>query len=485
MPGSYVTNSIVFEAACNQAVDSSLRPIRRRVINRLRDRLRSDPEVASLFAAVWTITQTQADEPPTPAALMESRFVELIASDPQWKTQVLDAVVEERRWSDLWSKVQTPFFDRVASLLEKLTSPDHPVAKRTTAALASFAAALLTIWLPVGITGRPDIYEKLLGPLAKIFQSKNQTTIERKIEDAQVRLKVLVDPKDLSVSFKPIVTPDAFHMKLHPVLDAPLKITPQFQYSHESTGNSTTSATKLTGLKLQLIPAIDLASFPKGLWDPQAGLKVSVNQLDAPSQAPSASENSATQEGIPVKGPGVPSSGRPLDKIEAKLGALNKNLENIGGDFQASKADPQSTLATMQQRQNAIHSIANNQGRTTVIDLTPNSVRSVVLQWFGDDEKPQFCTLTLEVGAVDADNVDLSLTNQQCSPNASLVDKEKIPYPLSFGPADDPQQVGPWSLSVDSTHRHWVFRHAARLRFTWQPASSNSSSAVQSAQKLP
>jgi hypothetical protein len=145
MPETFDLSSMAFHAACNQAVDASIRPIRRRVLRRLAERFRFDGRLLRLLSD----TQSQADNeiPAHPVVswrgkLVENRFIELIASDPQWKTIVLDAVVQERRWSDIWSRGYEIFLDRLVSLLEKLISPDHPTARLTTRTLTSGAAIL-------------------------------------------------------------------------------------------------------------------------------------------------------------------------------------------------------------------------------------------------------------------------------------------------------------------------------------------------------
>src|SRR6266404_530443 len=499
------SHSIVFQAACSEAIDASMRPIRHRVIYRLARRFhvhdadKYNPKVASelneLFAATWGQARDEMASPPSiPVSerLVESRFVELIARDPQWRTLVLEEVVQERRWSDLWSRGYEFFFDRLRSLFEKLVSPHHPAARRTTGALTSFAAVLLAIWAPTKIPGNSRFYENTLQPLLKPFQSKYEIPVEltpKAQGDAVFHLKVIADDKDLIASIKPIVKPDQLSMTLHPTLSAPLRITPQIQYPSEGLGNPAAPATKPQGLPVHLIPAIDLPLLPKGLWDPNSGLTVSVTELDSPAKPQSTSEGAsisdrpATPKGAFLKeslAPDMP--GRPLDKIEADLGALNKSLETLGGDFQASKTDPQSNLATLQQSQNSIHSIATNQGRTMVINASPNSVHSVMLQWFGEDKKPAFCAMSFDVGNVSKENVDLSFTKEVCSSNTSLVDQ--LPRKLVLGPSA-PQQLGPWMLSVDETRRHRLFQHAAILRFTWQAASPSKTLSTQVTQKLP
>jgi hypothetical protein len=165
--------SIVFHAACNEAVEAAMRPLRQRVLNRLAHRCRADSQVSKLFSDTWG--QAENDIPNSPESsgrekVVGRRFIDLIASDPRWKTVVLSAVVQERRWSDLWSRGYEAFSDRLLSLLEKLNSPDHTAARLTTGALTSIAAFMLAAWLPVKVSGKPNLYEQVLRPLLKPFQ---------------------------------------------------------------------------------------------------------------------------------------------------------------------------------------------------------------------------------------------------------------------------------------------------------------------------
>jgi hypothetical protein len=487
--------SIIFQAACNEAVEASMRPIRHHVLNRLANRCNDDSQLSKLLSDTWDQAQNEIPNLPLSSwrdKLIGNKFVNLIANDPQWKTAVLTAVVQERRWSDLWSRGYELFSERVFSLVEKLNSPNHPTARITTGALTSFAAVLLAIWIPPKITRNPDFYEETLRPLLKPFQSKYEVPLELKPKTDGVvlfHLKAVIDDKDLTATIKPVVKSNDLFMTFHPTLDASLKITPQIEYPSESFGNPTARNAKSQALTVRLVPAVDFPSLPKGLWDPKVGLRVSVTELDAPTKSatapgePSNSNKPATGQGALLKDVSeADRPSRPLDMIESDLGTLNKSLETLGGDFQASKSDPKSNLAALEQDQNSIHSIADNHGRTTVIEATPNSVHSVVLQWVGEDTKPQFCTLTLQLGNIGADKLDLSVTKQQCSSNVSLVGQ--IPHALSPGPSE-PQQLGPWILSVDETHRRRIFQHAATLRFTWQPTAKSETLTTQARQKSP
>ena len=431
MPELLDTCSIVFQAACNEAVDSSLRPIRQRVLNKLADLCRSDVQVSRLVATTWGDAESGvsiAAQTPLNENIVEDKFIELIARNPRWRTVVLNAIVQERRWSDLWSRGHRVFSDRLLSFFEKLISPNHPVTMLTAGVLASAVAVLLAAKHVVSVDLKPRVES-----------------------ESELHLKVALDDKDLVASIRPIIDPNDLDLTFHPATDATLRITPQIQYPSDPFEKGNGPRAKSQGLGIRLIPTADLAGLPKSLWDPKSGLRVSVTQLDAPTDGTATVEPTSSKAGIEMK-----HLSRPLDKIET-------DLEAISGDFQA-----QSTIEA-------------NHGRATVVDATPNSVHSVELQWVGDDTKLQFCNLTLQVGNISADKVDLSVTKQQCSPDISLVGRPPQQIPLGSGVT---QQLGPWILSVDEMRRRRVFQHAATLRFTWQPTNKVSKPGIQVTQKL-
>jgi hypothetical protein len=469
--------SIVFQAACNESVEPSMRPIRQRVVNRLADRCRSDVQVSRLFSVTWDEAENDVpnlSEVPLREKLVANKFINLIAVDPRWKTLVLNAIIQERRWSDLWSRGYGLFSDRLLSFFEKLNSPNHPATRLTIGALTSLAAVLLAVWIPPKVARNPDFYDIVLRPILKPFQSNYEVPIDLKTRvhgEGEVHLKVVVDDDGLSASIRPKISPNDLNVTFHPATDAPVRFTPQIQYPADTFEKANAWGAKPQGLGIRLIPTVDLSVLPKDLWDPKSGLKVSVTQLDAPVDKLATTEPTSSKAGNERERPS-----RPLDRIEA-------DLETLSSDFQASKSDPQSTLVALQRNQNSIHNIVANRERTTILEATPSSVHSVVLQWVGDDAKPQSCTFALQVGSISADKLSLSITKEQCSSNISLVG-QMLPRSINLGPGE-PQQLSQWILSVDEMHRHWIFQHAATLRFTWQPAFKSSGPGTQMTQKLP
>jgi hypothetical protein len=105
-----------------------------------------------------------------------------------------------------------------------------------------------------------------------------------------------------------------------------------------------------------------------------------------------------------------------------------------------------------------------------------------VLQWFETAKDPGSCTLTFTVGDVNVDNFALSAISQTCTTKTLLADTLPPTIPLS---PDKPYTLGHWTLSVDETHRRWIFSHSATLRFSWQPAPVSNTSTAQIASTSP
>jgi hypothetical protein len=492
--------SISFRAACNEAVDQSMRPIRSRVIWRLARRFHSDDtdkhlptksiELQKLFAAISEQAKNElsASLPPWPDVeqrekIAESRFIQLIGTNPLWRMLVLDAVVQERRWSDLWKRSFQFAYDRFVSLLQKLMSPQHPVARGTTSVLAIIVTTALPILLVPRIVKNKNLYADLFDPVRRVFETKSTVSVTAN-SDLLLHVRTVVDDANLTAVITPIAKPVDLSMTFRPTIDASLKITPGIQYPPVSSGDSVKSAGKQQGLAVHFIPTADLPNFSKSLSDPGSVIKVSVQEL---AVAPVSDSKPAKLPTVPTPAPKETNSPitsvRPLDKIDEELVALNTTLSTLGSEFQASSGHPESSLAALQQGQNLIHSTAANQGRAIVIEAKPNSVHSVVLQWFEAAKDPGSCTLTFAVNDVNSDHLTLSGISQKCTTNTLLTDT--LPPDISLGPGK-PYTLGHWTLSVDETRRRWIFSHSATLRFSWQPASvGNTTAQVPSASPQP
>lgn len=448
-----------FEAACNAAVESSMRPVKKRVLNRLKRLCVDDSHVSKLLCQAWGQTDSEVSkqpELPWRDRLVENRLVELLANDPQWKDLLLNAVIQERRWSDLWTHGYEMFSDRLLSFLEKLVSPHHPAARLTTGLVTSIVAILAAAWVPHAI-GTPDLYQKMLGPLLKPLQITYVVPIDLKPRvdnEVLLHVKMLVDNDNLTASLTPVIKPGDLKLTVHPGTDAPVRIIPQIQYPVESSGKNGSAETRTAGLAVNLFPSLQLSALPEGLWTPKTGFKVSVTELAVSAQGEETSKGTSHKEE-----PELSRSTRPLDRI-------GSDLEALGSDFQSAKSDPQSNLAGLQQSQNTIHAVTANHGRTAVLAATSGSVHSLVLQWLSEDNLPKACALTFRFEDITGDRLRFSVTNQVCSPNTSLVDK--LNQEISVGPGE-PKALGSWILSVDEIRRRWIFQHSATLRFTWQP----------------
>src|SRR5216683_881771 len=103
-----------FRAACNQAIESSVRPIKRRVIRQIVD----SSDARRLFQRTW---ETAGPE----------HFFQALSKDPSWHTVVNEELHDERAWSDLrdWEWFKKQSFEWIKSFLQKLVHRDHPVSR--------------------------------------------------------------------------------------------------------------------------------------------------------------------------------------------------------------------------------------------------------------------------------------------------------------------------------------------------------------------
>src|SRR5690348_3732725 len=87
-----------FRAACNEVVDSSLRPIKRHVIVRLSN----SPEAENVFEEAWNSISSSLPFGVT-GEPRPSVFFQALTALPTWRTLVIEEVAAEQRWSDLVS----------------------------------------------------------------------------------------------------------------------------------------------------------------------------------------------------------------------------------------------------------------------------------------------------------------------------------------------------------------------------------------------
>jgi hypothetical protein len=192
-----------FRASCNLAVESSLRPINRRVIQKIAD----SPEARELFRNTWKNASP-------------GRFFQVLSADPSWHTVVNEELHSERAWGDLfdlkWFKEQ--FREWLKSFVRKLVGSEHPVTRMTTSLVVALSALFGINQIP-GIKGRIALpVQPMVSIDAKAsttdFKLPVRVTLEPKSEDLQVkfdlsanvpptRLQFLNDQKtEVPLSFK-------------------------------------------------------------------------------------------------------------------------------------------------------------------------------------------------------------------------------------------------------------------------------------------
>lgn len=138
--------NIYFRSACNEAIDSDRRPVKKRVIARL----------TSLDETYQILTGVAAKLSQSKAILTDEDFFAGLLADARWKTLVQEAVVGERKWLDLFTGesrdivngVKVKFKDKVVDWLfacmEKFFNrQEHPTATIITTAVILFTMPLV------------------------------------------------------------------------------------------------------------------------------------------------------------------------------------------------------------------------------------------------------------------------------------------------------------------------------------------------------
>jgi hypothetical protein len=126
---SFTAQSLEFRAAANASVPPEKRPIRSRVLSRLRD---SADFTRSFVPLLKDCMKAGLEDEAILAA-----FSTALAADPRFQTLVLEAIEQDRKWGDLFQKGFHSWLDRIHSVVEKLFDTSHPVSRLTASVLLS------------------------------------------------------------------------------------------------------------------------------------------------------------------------------------------------------------------------------------------------------------------------------------------------------------------------------------------------------------
>lgn len=152
------SDNLAFRAACNAVADPDLRPLKKRVI----ERLCQDREAKALFRGLWQDVGNDQNGQQVEA------FFRILANNSAWQTLVNEAVGREKSWLDLLRSkyfITDPakFLDWFVAFAEKLWDKHHPAARTAT----SIALSLSTLFI-VHHYERP-VYDELTLPIRAIF----------------------------------------------------------------------------------------------------------------------------------------------------------------------------------------------------------------------------------------------------------------------------------------------------------------------------
>jgi hypothetical protein len=451
--GKYcVWDSPVFRAACNEAVEPSMRPVRGRALCRLAGLFPQayhegspvQKELWKMFNDLW-----QRALGDTPRGAREVSFARLLSEDMRWKNTVLDVVVRERSWIGLLNLLPPV----VAGIFEKLRLPEHSVARRTVSGLVGLSLAISALQLPL-------IKHWVQGAVSVVFQPIQVQPVEVRLKAPEpfphIPVTLLApDSTGSGSAVKARLDPDELKLKLKLALEptkADLEINPFIQYSSNKFGGTGSTSSPQFGVPVHFVPDGDIYLISKQSSDAKSSIpEISVRELRSPKEN---GETAPSKDGSPP-----PPELRPLDQIGGDLNSLTSQLQT---------SDLKFGLALLQQSHNQIESASLNQAQTEVQEVQANSTYSIVLQWVTEQGELKSCILALKIKTVTGSEVSLaSPIDEKCSPGGTAL---HIPTDLSTLGAGSTTPLDPWLLSVDGIRQRWLFQHVARLRFTWQPA---------------
>jgi hypothetical protein len=158
------SDSLEIRAAANASVSEEKRPIKKRVLRRVVSSAEFKRTSASIIASMVgqlggpATTEGTADVllPKAVERFQDSEqlsedFFERLSKDREFSTLILEAVERERRWADLLQKDFKSFRDWLQSLLEKFSSPNHPVSRTVSAVLLSGISLGITYKVAVSL----------------------------------------------------------------------------------------------------------------------------------------------------------------------------------------------------------------------------------------------------------------------------------------------------------------------------------------------
>jgi hypothetical protein len=404
-------DSIEFRAVANGAVEPSKRPIRSRVLGRIRSSETFEQIFASIFVAsaaraLGLVKSSSSDvlkefsHPGEKGRLeletVRSGILELLSQDMRFSTLVLEAIEEDKRWHDLVDGYFKSGKDRVRAFFEKVSSKDHPVSRTVVAVVLSGSSLLASYNIALKIA--PGL-------------TKDHLAIHIPIIAEPAEAKVTVDlgvngpTKPIPVNVAP---PDPVDLTFHPT--SPIRV--DFVSSSSAPG----------------VP-------PKG------GVV-----------APGTAKETGEPDAIPVNVVAVPKS---IDNFTAETKAYRAEVDSL-----KARLDGMDSLAQ------AVNAQLSNFQAGTSITVAENESGTVYLQWFDEKLQPNSCELQTTVDKVGNTTSSVRFVPQHCSATFQPPDPSQAAKPVQLEVNQPKKLLGlPFHVTAAVVERRWLGRSQIEFRF--------------------
>ncbi len=419
-------NSIEFNAAANTAADSSSRPIRSRVLRRVRESKTIEGILLSIVIAsaarelnlekqraseVLTHLKTAIEKDAGIETALATGIFGLLAEDRRFSTLLLEEIEQDKKWGDLFEEDFTSWKDRLKAFFEKMFDKHHPIT-RTAAALVVSGASVVAS------------YNIALQVLPKVVTDKFTVEIPFKPMAMEaripVRLDVQGDPQTVSIRVEP---PDPIDLKFTPTGPVKMNVVPSVIYTDAGEGKGTDSRTKTAENGLPVLVPLP----PLKLMEP-----------------------------VPVVVLGVP---KPVEEFAAQTGQYWKEVESL-----------KTRLIYIDTLTQAVNQQLANYQATTSITVAEKETGSVLLQWLNEQLLPTSCELQAHVDKVGKPGSSVYFTPSHCSASFQPPDNAQLALPVQLEINQPKKVVGlPFHVMATAVERHLFGRPQIQLRF--QPDS--------------
>jgi hypothetical protein len=418
---SLTEDSIEFRAAANGAVEPSKRPIRSRVLGRIRDSETFEHIFASIVAAsaaralgrvksssseVLKEFVQASDKGVLELETLRSSILELLSQDMRFATLVLEKIGQDKEWHDVFDGYFKTWKDRIHACFEKVSSNEHPVSRTVVAVVLS----------GTGLLASYNIALKIAPELTKDYLAIH---IPVTAGSAEAKVKVNVDlgvngpTKPIPVNLAP---PDPLDLTLRP-----------------------------TGpVRVDLVTSLTAAGFSSG---EKSGHLANGKPTGEP-------------DGIPVNVVAVPKS---IDNFTAETKAYRAEVDSL-----KARLDGMDSLAR------AVNAQLSNFQAGTSITVAENESGTVYLQWFDEKLQPTSCEVQTMVDKVGNTMSSVRFVPQNCSATFQPPDPAQAAKPVQLEVNQPKKLLGlPFHVTAAVVERRWLGRSQIEFRFQQDAAPLN------------